>query len=234
MHYRHMKPLAYAVLTLIAGTSTAQAQSEETRSVQEGGIHVPGWMGSIDKNEAMNGMVLEDASLAMDGSMLHVTTGPASSYWNPSNTATGDYTVKATFTEPAYMNLNSHPHPYGLFIGGTDMGTDGQSFLYCAAYGNGNFIVRGFSPEPFQMNGPRQGQASEAVHKAECPGKSVTQEIGLSVRGGKVECAINGTVVASYDKAAVLDAGLKSTDGVYGIRFGHNTEAKVSGLSVTR
>jgi len=55
----------------------------------------------------------------------------------------------------------------------------------------------------------------------------------LSVRGGKVECAINGTVVASYDKAAVLTAGLKSTDGVYGIRFGHNTEAKVSGLGVT-
>jgi hypothetical protein len=27
---------------------------------------------------------------------------------------------------------------------------------------------------------------------------------------------------------------LKSTDGVYGIRFAHNTEATVSGLTVTK
>lgn len=232
MHFRHVRPLAYAALALMAGAATAQAQSEETRSVMEGGIHVPGWMGSIDKSEASNGMLITDASLAMDGSALHVMTGPAANYWNPANTATGDYTVKATFTEPAFMNLNSHPHPYGIFIGGTAMGTADESFLYCAAYGNGNFIVRGFAPAPFQMNGGRQGQASEAVHKAEGPGKPVTQEIAVSVRGEKVTCSINGTEVASYDKAAVLTAGLKSTDGVYGIRFGHNTEAKVSGLGV--
>ena len=232
MHYKHLKPLACAVLALLAGTTSAHAQAEQTRSAAMGGIHVDGWMGSIDKNEAANGMELSDASLAMDGSMLHVTTGPATSYWNPTHTATGDYTVKATFTEPEYMSLNSHPHPYGIFIGGNDLGTAQQSYLYCAAYGNGNFIVRGFSPEPFQMNG-RRGEASEAVHKAEGPGKPVTQEIAMSVRGGKVECAINGTVVASYDKAAVLTAGLKSTDGVFGIRFGHNTEAKVAGLGVT-
>ena len=233
MHFRHVRPLAFAALAMLAGTATAQAQSEETRSVTEGGIHVEGWMGSIDKSEASNGMLLTDASLAMDGAMLHVTTGPAASYWTPSNTATGDYTVKATFTEAEYMSLNSHPHPYGIFIGGTGMGTDQQSYLYCAAYGNGNFIVRGFSPAPFQMNGPRQGEASEAVHKAAGPGEPVTQEIALSVRGDKVECAINGTVVGSYDKAAVLTAGLKSTDGVFGIRAGHNTEARVSGLGVT-
>jgi len=232
MNFKHVRASTYALLALMAGAASAQAQSEETRSVTEGGVHVEGWMGRIDKNEAMNGMKLEDASLTMDGAMLHVATGPATSYWNPANTASGDFTVKATFTEPQFMNLNSHPHPYGLFIGGTDMGTDQQSFLYCAAYGNGNFIVRGFSPEPFQLNGPRQGQASDAVHKAAGPGEAVTQEIALSVRGDKVECAINGTVVASYDKAAVMAAGLKSTNGVYGIRFGHNTEATVAGLSI--
>jgi hypothetical protein len=31
-------------------------------------------------------------------------------------------------------------------IGGNDLGTPQQSYLYCAAYGNGNFIVRGFGP----------------------------------------------------------------------------------------
>ena len=44
------------------------------------------------------------------------------------------------------------------------------------------------------------------MHKAAGPGEPVTQEIAVSVKGDKVECAINGTVVGSYDKAAVVDA----------------------------
>src|SRR5262245_63337603 len=113
------------------------------------------------------------------------------------------------------------------------MGTDRQSYLYCAAYGNGNFIVRGFSPTPFQMNG--RGTAHAAVNKASGQGQPVTQEIALSVKGDKVECAINGKTVASVPKADVVGAGkLKSTDGVYGIRFGHNTEAMVTGLTMTK
>ncbi len=135
---------------------------------------------------------------------------------------------------PKYMNLNSHPHPYGLVIAGNDLGTDQQTYLYCAAYGNGNFIVRGFGPAPFQMNGPR-GSADPAVNKAAGVGEPVTQEIAISVRGDKVECAINNKVVASYDKSALVTSGkLKSTDGVYGIRFAHNTEALVTGLTITK
>jgi hypothetical protein len=42
-------------------------------------------------------------------------------------------------------------------------------------------------------------------------------------------------VVGTYKKADVVGAGkLKSTDGVYGVRFGHNTEATVSGLTMTK
>jgi hypothetical protein len=119
-------------------------------------------------------------------------------------------------------------------IAGNDLGTADQSFLYCAAYGNGNFIVRGFGPAPFALNGGR-GEPNAAVKKAAGPGEPVTQEIALSVKGDKIECAINGTVVGSYDKATVVAPGkLKSTDGLYGIRFAHNTEATVSGLTVTK
>jgi len=212
----------------------AQAQSEGSRSVSGGGISVSGWTGKIDANEEKNGAKLSDAKLAEDGGTLHVTTGPAVTYWNPSNKASGDYTVKAAFNEPKYMNLNSHPHPYGIFIAGNDLGTDSQSYLYCAAYGNGNFIVRGFGPEPFQMNG-RRGEANATVHKAAGQGEPVTQEIAMSVKGDKVSCSINGTEVASYEKSALVTAGkLKSTDGVYGIRFAHNTDATVTGPSVQK
>jgi hypothetical protein len=191
-------------------------------------------MGKIDAQEEKAGQVLNNSKLAPAGKDLQVTTGPAVTYWNPKNTASGDYTVKATFTESNYMGLNDHPHPYGIVIGGNDLGTPQQSYLYCAAYGNGTFIVRGFGPEPFRMGAPKP-EPNAAVNKAAGKGSSVTQEIAMSVKGDKVECAINGTVVGSYDKAAVVTAGkLKSTDGVYGIRFAHNTDAKVTGLSVTK
>ena len=132
------------------------------------------------------------------------------------------------------MNLNDHPHPYGIVIGGNDMGTDQQSLLYCAAYGNGTFIVRGFGPDAFQMGG-RRPTASDAVHKAAGVGQPVSQDIAMSVKGDKVSCSINGTVVATYDKAdAVATGKLKSTDGVYGIRFAHNTDAVVTDLKITK
>ncbi len=235
MRGAYIRICALAAVVLAGQTELAQAQEMETsRAAKDGGISVAGWSGKIDAREAAAGQVLNNAKLAKHGDDLHVTTGPAVTYWNPANKATGDYTVKATFTEPKYMALNNHPHPYGIVIAGNDMGTDQQSYLYCAAYGNGNFIVRGFGPEPFQANG-RRGEAHPAVNKAAGPGEPVTQVIAVSVKGDKVECAINGTVVGSYDKAALVTAGkLKSTDGVYGIRFAHNTEATVSGLTVTK
>jgi hypothetical protein len=219
---------------LIAPVVGAQDQGESARAVADGGISVPGWTGKIDANEERAGQTLNNAKLSQVGDVLHVTTGPAVTYWNPANTASGNYTVKATFHEPQYMNLNNHPHPYGIVVAGNDLGTADQSYLYCAAYGNGTFIVRGFGPEPFQMNG-RRGGSNPAVNQAAGPGSPVTQEIAVSVTADEVNCAINGTVVASYPKAEVVAAGkLKATDGVYGIRFAHNTEATVTGFTMTK
>jgi hypothetical protein len=219
---------------MLVAAGFAQGQDETSRKVAGGGVSVPGWAGKIDGNEEKAGKTLNDAKLSQEAGDLHVTTGPAVTYWNPANQAAGDYTVKATFTEPKYMNLNSHPHPYGIVIAGNDMGTEQQSYLYCAAYGNGSFIVRGFGPAPFQMNG-RRSEENAAVHKAAAVGEPVTQEIAISVKGDRVECKINGTVVAGYDKAALVTAGkLKSTDGLFGIRAAHNTDLVVSGLSVTK
>ena len=151
---RRVYGLAFAVAGMLTPmVSAAHAQMDASKGVAGGGVFVPGWTGKIDASEASGGSTLNSSKLTKEGEALHVTTGPAVAYWNPANRASGDYTVKATFHEPKFMNLNSHPHPYGVFIGGNDMGTDSQSYLYCAAYGNGNFIVRGFGPAPFKMNG---------------------------------------------------------------------------------
>jgi hypothetical protein len=228
--------LAVALLALASIPVAIFSQAgpmEDSRSVAGGGVSAKGWTGKIDAKEETAGMTLNSAKFAKEGDAFHVITGPAVTYWNPANKASGNYTVKATFREPKFMSLMTHPHPYGIVIAGNDLGTDQQSYLYCAAYGDGKFIVRGFGPSAFQMNG--RGTVDPAVNKAAGKDAPVTQEIAMSVKGDKVTCSINNKEVASYDKSALVTPGkLKSTDGVYGVRFAHNTEVFVTGLKKTK
>ena len=224
--------LAFAVFFI--GLINISAQEGESVGVSGGGVLVKGWTGQIDAKEKAAGLTLNSAKLVKEGKALHITTGPAVTYWNPRNKAKGDYTISATFLEPKYMTINDHPHPYGITIAGNDLGTDQQSYMYCAAYGNGTFIVRGFGPKPFQMNG-RAPAADPAVNKAAGVGQPVTQEIAITVKGQNVTCSINKKVVASYERSALVMAGkLKSTDGTYGIRFAHNTDATVTNFKKTK
>lgn len=219
---------------LLVGVISISAQEDKVSTVAGGGVLVKGWTGKIDANEAKGGATISSAKFAKEGDGFHITTGPAVTYWNPANVAKGDYTVSATFYEPKFMNLNDHPHPYGIMIAGNDLGTDQESYLYCAAYGTGKFIVRGFGPQPFQMGG-RSPIVSEAVNKAAGVGQPVTQEIAVTVKGDSVTCSINKKVVATYTKADLITAGkLKSTDGVYGIRFAHNTDAIVTNFRISK
>jgi hypothetical protein len=224
-----------AAVAVLATNLNAQ---DVGKAVPGGGIKVAGWQATVDAGEAKAGLTVDSAKFVQEGNAIHVTTGPAITYWNPKNVASGNYTVKATFTEKEYMNLNDHPHPYGIVIGGNDLGTPNATLLYCSTYGNGTYIVRGFAPTAngtFTAGASRRAEKNEAIHVATGKGASVTQEIAMSVKGDKVECSVNGTVVATYDKPAVVGEGkLKSTDGVYGLRFGHNTEVTVTGFGMTK
>jgi hypothetical protein len=83
---------------LVVSSACGKAQ-DASHAVANGGIKVEGWQGKIDPGEAARGGTLEGAKLEKVGDDLRVTTGPAVAYWNPSNSASGNYTVKATFTE---------------------------------------------------------------------------------------------------------------------------------------
>ena len=219
-------------LVFIPSVFSQNPQDETSRPVAGGGVTVSGWTGKVDAREASQGMTLNSAKFAKEGDAIHVVTGPAITYWNPANKAAGDYTVSAHFREPKFMNLNTHPHPYGILIAGNDLGTEQQSYLYCAAYGDGKFIVRGMGPAPFQMNG--RGAPAPAVHKV-AVGEPVEQDISMSVKGSTVSCSINGKLVWSEQKSTLITSGkLKSTDGLYGLRSAHNTEVFVTDLKVSK
>ncbi len=220
---------AALLISAMTALPAARAQQDADKKVAGGGVTVKGWQGRVDTGNKQ-GLTINDSKFAPEGSSWRLMTGAAGLYWSPANMGKGDFSVKATFTEP--KQPYNHPHPYGVFIGGKGLDTDTPQALYCAAYRNGNYIVRGFSGgKVFPVVG--KPMPNEAVKKAETPESQVVQDVALSVRGDKVECTVNGTSVWSAAKADVTGAGkLDSTDGVTGIRVSHNSDAMVSNFAV--
>jgi len=220
---------AALLISAITALPAAQAQQDADKKVAGGGITVKGWQGRVDTGNRQ-GLTINDSKLAPEGNAWRLMTGAAGLYWSPANAGKGDFSVKATFTEP--KQAYNHPHPYGVFIGGKGLDTETPQALYCAAYRNGNYIVRGFSGgKVFQIVG--KPVPNDAVKKAESPEAQVVQDVSMSVRGDKVECTINGTSVWSAAKADVTgDGKLESTDGVTGIRVSHNSDALVTNFAV--
>ena len=75
---------------LMVSQQSIRRISKHATSVAGGGVLVPGWTGKIDAKEEAAGKTINSAKSAKDGDALHVTTGPAVTYWNPANKASGD------------------------------------------------------------------------------------------------------------------------------------------------
>ena len=84
---------AYLVAGIGAQPTAAQGQDERSRAIAGGGVSVPGWTGFVHPSREDQGLTLNDAKLTQSGNTFQVTTGPAVTYWNPTNTAAGNYTV---------------------------------------------------------------------------------------------------------------------------------------------
>jgi hypothetical protein len=226
MRFAHASAVAIAVALLIP---VVHAQDAD-KKVAGGGITAKGWQGKVDAGNKQ-GLTINDSKFAPEGSGFRVTTGGAGIYWQPANTAKGDFTVKGTFKE-AKQTYN-HPHPFGVFIAGKSLDTDTPSYLYCVAYRNGNVLVRQFLDG--KVVTAQRPTPNDAVDKATGPEDDVTQEIGWTVKGSKAECTVNGKVVYSFDRAdPASPLKLDSFDGTYGIRTSHNTDVVVSGLALSK
>jgi hypothetical protein len=209
----------------------AAAQQETDRKVAGGGITVPGWTGKEDAGNKQ-GLTVKDGKLAPEGNGFRLATGPAALYWNPANVGKGDYSVKATFTEA--RQSYGHPHPFGVFIGGSDLDSGAPNALYCTAYRNGTFIVRMFSAGK-RVDVVGRPTPNDAVKKAASPDAEVVQDVQWTVRGDNLQCLVNGTAVWSGTKADVTGPGkLPSTDGIAGIRVSHNADAVVTNFALTK
>lgn len=158
------------------------------------------------------------------GKGFHVTGGPAGTFWHPANTATGNYTVKATFN---LLKPSGHTNYYGLTFGGRDLEGPNQSYLYFVVAQNGTYQVRHRSGEATQNVQGRM--AHEAIRQPDASGRS-TNILEVRVAGDTISYVVNGTVVHTTPKTGPAS----NTDGIAGFRVNHLLDVHVEAFEVQK
>jgi hypothetical protein len=157
------------------------------------------------------------------GKGFHAVNPAAAVYWHPSNTATGAYTLKGTFT----LNKPSgHNNYYGLVFGGKALEGADQAYLYFLIGQNGTFIVKRRLGDP-KTEDVVGRTPSEAIRKPDAGGTS-TNTLEVRVGADKVDFVVNGTSVHSAPKAGL------ETDGIWGIRVNHQLDVTIEDIGVKK
>jgi hypothetical protein len=185
-----------------------------------------GWKMRVDKStSASDPDGSGNISFVAMGAGFHATNPQAAVYWNPANTAKGEYTLKGTFT---LMKPSGHNNYYGLVFGGSDLEGAQQKYLYFVIAQNGTWLIKHRTSDGGTENVTGK-EASDAVKKPDDTGKS-TNTLEVHVGADKIDYLVNGTVVHTTPKSGAT----ATTDGIYGIRVNHLLEVQIDNLAVTK
>jgi len=184
-----------------------------------------GWMLRVDRStEASDPDAPGPIKLVTTASGFHVTTPQAAVFWNPANTATGNYTLKGTFK---LMKSTGYLEYYGLIFGGSNLAAAGQEYLYFVITDDGTWLVKRRSGGTTQEVSDKT--SSSAVKKPDANG-SCTNALEVRVMADKIDFVVNGTVVKSLPRTGPA----AKTDGIYGLRINHHLDVQVDGLGVSK
>jgi hypothetical protein len=182
-----------------------------------------GWKVRVDRStNAQDPDNTPELKFMAMGKGFHVTGGPAGTFWNPANNATGNYTAKATFT---LLKPSSHTNYYGLMFGGQDLDGAGQSYSYFVVAQNGTFLIKQRKGD--QTTDVQGRMAHAAIKQPDAQGSSVNA-LEVRVAGDTVSYVVNGTVVHTTPKSAV------ATDGLAGFRVNHVLDVQVDGFEIVK
>lgn len=184
-----------------------------------------GWEVRIDRSQsASDPDNVPDLKVMTMGKGFHVTGGPAGTFWNPANRASGNYTAKATFN---LMKPSSHPNYYGLIFGGQGLEGAEQKYIYFLVAQNGNFVIRARNGD--KVEDIKSSTPHAAIRQPGTDGRS-TNNLEVRVGASMIDYVVNGTVVHSTPKTGLT----ATTDGLVGVRINHVLDVHVDGFEVAR
>ena len=236
--------LSYALLTLVASASAISAAAAADPAPAAGSVPA-GWRYREDRStSATDPDGTGSIKILTAGQGFHIETPTAAVFWHATNTATGNYTLKGTFT----INQRSdHVNFYGLVFGGSDLSATNQTYNYFLVAQDNPPGARFGAPQPLgswlvktrkgEVTSPtftipgavgRSGTLAHAIIKIPDANGKAVNNLEVRVQTDKVDFVVNGTVVHSAPRAGI------TTDGTWGIRSNHLLDINVDGLTVTK
>ena len=209
-----------AALMLFASAVGVQTPNRDPDvAARQGAAPVPaGWQVRLDRPTADRTQI----SFATMGPGLHVSSGPAAIFWNPSNTHRGAYNAEATFTQ---MQAPTHPEAYGLIWAAGDLSGDGQNYMYFVIRGDGKFLVRHRAGAETHDVSPWTEHA--AIVKQDAAGKQ-KNTLRVEVTATSTKLYANGQMVKELPRTGMT----ANTDGIAGIRVNHNLDVHIDGFVI--
>jgi len=210
------------VLALAAVAATAAAQGgggmkmDATKVVKQTGPLPAGWTLRVDAPPRDKAA---DLNFVTMGAGFHVTTGPAAIFWNPANTASGTYTISASF---GARSVPLHDY-YGLTWGGSDLSGDKESYGYFIVGGDGSFMVKHRAGKS-EVHTVIAQTANPAIKAAPTDGGAASNTLELRVGRDSIRFVVNGTQVGAVDARNPMAPNA----GIYGLRVNHNISVHIA------
>ena len=200
-------------------TDTTGAHAPADPDVAAQGTGIPtGFTAITDDTTAQ----ISNARYVTTAGSWDVTTGPAHIVFAARDSARGSYTASASF---AQLEAPRHPEGYGIFVGGSDLGSRNRAYTYFLVRGNGEFLVK--SRAGAKTTDILPWRSNPAVPKADSSGKA-SYRLAIRVDADSVHFIVNDKQVAA------LKAGTIATDGVAGLRINHNLHVTATPLTIAR
>jgi len=150
----------------------------------------------------------------------HITTGPAAIFYDPQRVGSGEYRVSSE----TYLFPGERREAFGVFVGGQDLETADQRYVYFLVRKDGRFLIK-----------QRHGSSTTELHawtehpsivKHDGGTGTAKNVLGIAVGSDTVTFTVNGATVARLPREDL------PTDGVVGLRVNHALNIHVTTLDV--
>jgi hypothetical protein len=182
------------------------------------------WKVRVDRStDAKDPDDTPDLKVVSMGKGVRITGGPAGVFWSPTDTASGNYTIRATFN---LQQPSNHTNYYGLVFGGADLDNAKQTYTYFVVAQNGTLQIRHRAPGAEPTNVLGRTQHASIVQPA--AGGQSTNRLEVRVAGDTITYVVNGQTVHTMPK------GTMKTDGLVGVRVNHMLDVQVEGFEIVK
>lgn len=192
--------------------------ADTSRPASEAGLP-RGYHAALDDATAKTGDI---AYTEKERGRWEVKTGPAHILYSPADTAKSRYIASATFEQ---LDAPAHPEAFGVFVGGSKLGSAGARYTYFLVRGDGSYMVkvrdgattRTITDWTAQPSIPKQDDAGKALYG-----------IRIEVRDKAANVSVNGIPIATITGKGI------PLDGIAGVRINHNLHLIVTPVSLIR